>query len=77
MRASRLLLWGGMILSVLVCVAVLVGGALAVFFAETGSGATAVSMRRLLAGWALGFAGTFALSIVFFILTFRRGALGG
>ena len=76
MPAKRLLLWGGLALSVLACALSLVGGALAVFFMETGSGITPVGLRRVLLAWAVSFAGTFALSVVFFTFMLRRGWLG-
>jgi hypothetical protein len=75
MRGRKLLLWGGMVVSVLACVVALVGGALALFYLDTGGG-TPASLGRALTLWVVSFAGTFVLSVVFFILMLRKGMLG-
>ncbi len=62
MPVNRLLLRGGLILSVLACALTLVGGALALLL--HGGGARD-DLRLALSVWVAGFAGTFALSVMF------------
>ena len=75
-RNKKPLLWGGLIFSVLACALALVGGALAVFFLYAGAPAAREDIRLALTVWVAGFAGTFALSVVFFSIVLRKGELG-
>jgi hypothetical protein len=75
MRVKRLILWGGMISSVFLCLLTLVAGGIAV-----GLQAVAVTppqLRSLYIGWIAGVAGTFLVSVIFLILMLRKGELGG
>ena len=73
MRGQKPLLWAGLILSVLACALTLVGGALALFLLNTGA---AGDLRLTLTVWVASFAGTFALSVMFFIFMLRARRLG-
>jgi len=76
MHAKKFFLWGGLIFSVLACVLALVGGALVLFHLNVNTDGTPENIRRALAGWAVSFAGTFALSVMFCTFMLRRGLLG-
>lgn len=76
-RPGKLLLWDGLVFSVLMCALALVGGALALFFLNSGTAGTYENLRLALTVWVVSFAGTFALSVMFFSIMLRRGELGG
>ncbi|HKG14748.1 MAG TPA: hypothetical protein VKB12_15585 [Pyrinomonadaceae bacterium] len=73
MRIKRVTLWGGMLSSVVLCLAASAGGALAVFQSVVvGS----PGLGTVYFWWAVSFAGTFTASVIFFILMLREGELG-
>jgi|GEM_PF-2723773 len=74
MRVKRIILWSGMIFSVVLCVLTPVVGGITV-----GLQAVAVTpsqLRPLYIGWIASVAGTFVVSVIFFILMLREGELG-
>jgi hypothetical protein len=73
MRFKRVILWGGMIFSVVLCLTALVGGALAVFNSVV---AGRPELRHVYFWWSVSFAGTFIASVLFFILMLREGEPG-
>jgi hypothetical protein len=75
MRAGRVFLWCGMIFSVVPCVPALVVGGITVGLQAVA--VTPAELRPLYVGWIAITAGTFILSVIFLILMFRKGELGG
>ena len=74
MRVRKVILWGGMIFSVVLCVLTLAIGGLTV--ALQAVAVTPSELRSLYIGWVAGVAGTFILSVIFLILMLRDGELG-
>jgi hypothetical protein len=75
MHVKKVLLWGGTVFSVALCILALVGGALTLFFLATGDHPPE-SFKVAYTSWFLSFAGTFILSVVFLIFMLRKGELG-
>ena len=73
MRFKRIILWSGMIVSVVLCLLALVGGALSVFNSVV---AGRPELRSVYFWWSVSFTGTFIASVIFFILMLREGELG-
>jgi hypothetical protein len=74
MQVRRILLWGGTIFSVALCLFALVYGGLSYFFFSEI--ATPEQLRVALAWWVVSLFGTFVLSVIFLIIMFRKGEIG-